>query len=170
MGITCTIRRAEPKDKAGWVRLRHSLWPDCPENKHALEVEQVLQSGGTVFVAEHKQAGLIGFAEVSIRSDHVDGATISPVPYLEGWFVDASFRGRGTGRALLKAVEDWAISSGYTELASDAEIGNAQSIRLHKLLGFSEIDRNVTFLKKLPARVGKFSMELRHRPNQIRNR
>ena len=112
-------------------------------------MRQLLKSHGIVFVAEDRQAGVIGFAEVSIRSDHVDGASISRVPYLEGWFVDASFRKRGIGRALINEVEQWAISLGYSELASDAEIENTQSIRLHELLGFSEIDRNVTFLKKL---------------------
>ncbi len=49
----------------------------------------------------------------------------------------------------METVMGWAISGGYSELASDAEAENVLSIRLHKQLGFSEIDRNVTFLKKL---------------------
>ena len=105
-----------------------------------------------VFVAENYDGKLIGFAEVSLRSDHVDGASISPVPYLEGWFVEARYRKRGIGRVLIEAVERWATARGYTELASDAEVGNLLSIRLHKRLGFSEMDRNVTFLKKLKPR------------------
>lgn len=32
---------------------------------------------------------------VSIRADHVEGASITPVPYLEGWYVAAAYRGRG---------------------------------------------------------------------------
>ena len=47
---------------------------------------------------------------------------------------------------------EWAVSGGYSELASDAEIENFLSIQLHKRLGFSEIDRNVTFLKRLNER------------------
>ena len=105
-----------------------------------------------MFVAENDQADLIGFAEVSLRHDHVDGASICPVPYLEEWFVEAPFRRQGFGRSLIQAVEHWAISRGYTELASDAELTNTLSIRLHKLLGFSEVDRNVTFLKTLTSR------------------
>ena len=108
-----------------------------------------------MFVAENDQAELIGFAEVSLRQDHVDGASISPVPYLEAWFVEASFRKQGVGRALIGAVERWATSRGYTELASDAEIENSLSIRLHKQLGFAEIDRNVTFLKVLTSQAAK---------------
>jgi len=143
------IRQARPKDKASWARLRRALWPDCSERKHQLEISQVLSSDGVVFVAENGSGELIGFAEVSLRRDHVDGAENSPVPYLEGWFVEARYRKRGIGGSLIGAVEKWATARGYTELASDAEQENLLSIRLHKQLGFSEIDRNVTFLKKL---------------------
>ena len=135
--------------------MRHALWPACPEHKHRLEIDQLLGSKGTVLVAENEQGNLVGFAEVSLRHDHVDGASTCPVPYLEGWFVEAGFRKQGIGRSLMEAVERWAGSRGYTELASDAEIENLLSIRLHRRLGFSEIDRNVTFLKRLPPRKGK---------------
>jgi aminoglycoside 6'-N-acetyltransferase I len=143
------IREVGPSDKASWLHLRRSLWPDCSEAKHDLEIGQLLKSGGVVFVVEEDQAKLVGFAEVSLRHDHVDGASICPVPYLEAWFVEAAFRKQGIGRALMEAVENWASSHNYTELASDAEIENSLSIRLHKQLGFVEIDRNVTFLKTL---------------------
>ena len=148
MPITC-IREAQPVDKDSWLRMRRSLWPQCSDQKHALEMDQLLKSDGVVLVAEDGQGALAGFAEVSLRQDHVDGASISPVPYLEGWFVEPRFRKQGIGRALMNAVERWAISRGYTELASDAELENSLSIRLHKRLGFLEVDRNVTFLKKL---------------------
>lgn len=146
------IRKAQPQDRAGWLRQRRLLWPHCPDEKHTLEIGQVLASDGVVFVAEDISGHLIGFAEVSLRRDHVDGATISPVPYLEGWFVEATFRKQGIGRALMEAVESWAVQRSFSELASDAEIENALSIRLHRMLGFAEVDRNVTFLKKLRAR------------------
>ena len=111
------IRHARPKDKPAWLRLRRALWPKCPEHKHALEISQLLKSQGAVFLAENGVGKLIGFAEVSLRHDHVDGASISPVPYLEGWFVDRAFRKQGLGRKLMSAVEQWATSHGYSELA-----------------------------------------------------
>jgi aminoglycoside 6'-N-acetyltransferase I len=143
------IRIAQSSDRNHWLRFRRLLWPHCSEQKHKLEMGQLLRSAGVVYLAEYKGGNPIGFAEVSVRQDHVDGASICPVPYLEAWFVDEPFRKHGVGRALMAAVEQWASSRGYTELASDAEIENAASIRLHKMLGFSEVDRNVTFLKKL---------------------
>ncbi len=125
------IRQARPEDSASWLRLRRFLWPRCSEQKHDLEMGQLLKSGGTVFLVENEQGQPIGFAEVSLRHDHVDGASICPVPYLEAWFVEAAFRCKVFGRALMDAVEAWASSRGYTVLASDAEIGNDLRIRLH---------------------------------------
>jgi aminoglycoside 6'-N-acetyltransferase I len=49
----------------------------------------------------------------------------------------------------MRAAEDWALSSGFKELASDAVIDNEESIRAHLSLGFTETSREVHFIKKL---------------------
>lgn len=98
---------------------------------------------------------LAGFAEVSVRSDHVEGTVCSPVPYLEGWYVRPIHRGRGVGRALISFVEQWAISSGFSELASDVALQNSHSIALHATLGFREVGRSVHFVKTLEAEIAK---------------
>lgn len=136
------------KDAAEWARLRYLLWPDCPLDRHRLEIDQ-LQSGDGIVALAKVEGSTVGFAEVSIRGDHVEGTSVTPVPYLEGWFVTEEFRGKGVGRSLLNFVEDWARRNGYPELASDAEIENGASIRLHGLLGFREVGRTVHFVKDL---------------------
>jgi len=145
------IRSAIPKDKSEWVRLRHALWPDCSPERHALEMAQLTapESGGVVLVAVRTNGSLGGFAEVSIRRDHVDGAASVPIAYLEGWYVDPDARGRGIGRELLAAAEQWAVARSFTELASDAELVNQESIRTHLACGFTETCRAVHFVKKL---------------------
>ena len=145
------IRIAGAADAAGWTRLRCSLWPKCPAERHALEIEQLLASKGVVALA-HVDQEVAGFAEVSIRRDHVDGTSASPVPYLEGWYVEEKFRGKGVGRALVAFVEDWARARGFVELASDAELWNEESIRLHGMLGFREVGQTVHFVKRLDGR------------------
>jgi len=128
--------------------MRCELWPDCVPERHGLEMAEILAGPGVVALALVDQA-VAGFAEVSVRSDHVEGTAASPVPYLEGWYVRAAWRGRGVGRALLSYVEQWAVSKGYSELASDAEIQNDRSIRLHAMFGFNEVGRSVHFVKNL---------------------
>src|SRR5439155_36668 len=76
----------------------------------------------------------IGFAELSIRP-YAEGCHSGRVAYLEGWFVEPAARRKGVGAALLKAAEDWGRASGCTELASDAEIGNDESVSAHRALG-----------------------------------
>ena len=146
-----TFRTATASDRQEWAALRFELWPDCSIERHALEVEQLSSSEGLVVVAE-RGGELVGFAEASVRVDHVEGTRSAPVPYLEGWYVRHAHRRQGVGRNLLLLVEQWAQACGYTELASDAEIENHLSIQLHKHLGFSEVGRSVHFLRKLETR------------------
>lgn len=143
------IRATRPADAAEWLRLRRALWPDCPPARHRLEIAQFRRPRGLVAVADAGDGRLAGFAEVSIRRDHVEGTTAAPVPYLEGWFVAAAWRGRGVGRALLGFVEAWARRRGFRELASDAETGNRRSLAAHAALGFREAGRSVHFVKRL---------------------
>ena len=130
-----------------------ALWPDCSPERHLLEIEQLTASegGGLVLVAVRERGGLCGFAELSIRHDHVDGASAVPVAYLEGWYVDPDVRGRGIGRQLLEAAEKWAADRGLKELASDAELHNERSIEAHVACGFTETCRAVHFIKPIVA-------------------
>jgi aminoglycoside 6'-N-acetyltransferase I len=138
-------------DKPKWLELRRALWPDCPAERHSLEMDQLQHSEGVVFLARDSAGQVVGLAEVSIRQDHVEGTSSSPVPYLEGWYVMPSHRRQGIGRALIKAAESWALEAGYWELASDAESDNQDGIRAHWDLGFHEVGRSVHFVRPLRA-------------------
>ena len=144
------IRGAATTDHEEWRRMRLALWPDCSSERHELEMKELTgpKAEGVVLVAETVQ-GLSGFAEISVRHDHVEGSAAVPVPYLEGWYVDSEDRGHGIGKKLLKHAEQWAIEHGYSELASDAEIQNETSIATHLSCGFHETARTVHFIKRL---------------------
>lgn len=143
------VRKVESLDRNGWKRMRKALWPECPENRHELEINQLLSSKGIVFIAESSSHDLIGFAEISIRRDHVAGTTSTPIPYLEGWYVAPAFRRQGIGKALIRSAEEFALQAGFRELASDTEINNHSSVESHRCLGFIEVETTVHFLKPL---------------------
>ena len=129
--------------------MRAALWPDCDD--HDGEIEAVLSDAWApyaVLVAERPSGGLGGFVEVGERS-YAEGAEHRPVGYVEGWWVDDDMRGAGVGRALVDAAADWALSSGYRDLCSDAEIDNEASIAAHRALGFAEVDRIACFHRSL---------------------
>jgi hypothetical protein len=46
-------------------------------------------------------------------------------------------------------AEHWALMSGYSVLASDAELANVQGISAHQAVGFIEVSRQVSMLKSL---------------------
>jgi aminoglycoside 6'-N-acetyltransferase I len=127
--------------------MRDALWPgQTPDDMTAW----LARPDAAVLVAERTPDGsqLCGFAEVGARSI-AEGCTTSPVAYLEGWYVDPDVRRRGVGSALLRGVEDWARKAGYQELASDTELTNHVSQRVHERLGFAEVERAVQYRKAL---------------------
>ncbi len=136
------IRVAGEKDREQLVAVRGKLWPEAPA-----EELQSATTPGQVFVAEDEDR-LIGFVEVSLRS-HADGCETHPVGFLEGWFVEEGARGRGVGKRLVEAAEEWAREQGCMEMASDTGIHNELSQKLHEALGFEEVDRCVHYKKKL---------------------
>ncbi len=132
-----------------YARLRTKLWPMPLEQSLAESLEILAQPAKwAVFLARAEDGASIGFLEVCLR-EYAEGATSSPVGFLEGWFVSESIRGQGVGRLLAEAGETWARSMGCTEMGSDTEIDRTGSIEAHARLGYKEVERLVCFLKKL---------------------
>ena len=145
-----TVRRASENDIKHWSEMRCSLWPDSCD-LHTLEIQDYFSNTSNdiheCFLVDEYGAP-VGFIELNIRN-YAEGSNLAKVPYVEGWFVEEKFRGKGLGKQLMTQAEIWAKSLGYDELASDTEIENVTSINAHKKIGFEEIDRIVCFLKTL---------------------
>jgi aminoglycoside 6'-N-acetyltransferase I len=123
------------------------LWPDHPVAE--VESDVAAWDASNVLVAERHGSVLGGFVQLGERG-FAEGCWTSPVGYVEGWFVDEDLRRQGVGRALIAAALDWCRSRGYTELASDAQIGNEISIRAHLALGYQLVERIVCFRREVP--------------------
>ena len=134
-----TIRPIDPADATEWLRIRSEFWPDH-SHTHAAEIDGFFKGSlgepQAVLVAVDDPR-IIGLVELSIRP-YAEGCRTDRVGYLEGWYVDPEHRGKGIGRALVKASEDWARSRGCTEFASDTTIDNESSRKAHLACGFHE--------------------------------
>ncbi len=137
-----TIREMTAADEAEVLRLMALLWPDFDDDHVVDDAVLVLDR------APDAPGALGGFLALTLRP-YAEGCSSSPVPYVEGWWVDADLRGQGWGRRLMDAAAQWARARGATELASDAELGNEASIEAHGCVGFAEVTRIVCFRRPL---------------------
>jgi aminoglycoside 6'-N-acetyltransferase I len=144
-----TIREVVESDRSHWVRLREALWPGslADHDEETRTHFELRLKAPVVFVADAGDR-IVGFLELDFRK-YAPGCRSSPVPFIEGWYVEPESQGRGIGRALIEAAEAHARVAGHDEIASDAEIENAEGIAAHIAVGFEEIERVVYFRRSL---------------------
>ncbi len=149
--LRLSIHPCRTPDEPGWLDLREALWPGCPRDQQKREMAEWCfdPDGCVALLARTGAREVIGLAEASVRHDHVNGTETSPVGFLEGLYVAPRFRRQGVARRLVEAVEAWAKAAGCRELASDADLRDRESHRMHRALGFEETERVVFFRKGL---------------------
>ena len=148
MTAAVKIRPAVAGDLEALGKMRNALWPESSVEEHERELVPILAGKApgimplVYFVAEDSGV-IVGFVEVGLRStaDGCDWARA--VGYIEGWYVAESHRRRGVGAQLVAAAENWAREQGCTEMASDTQIDNAQSLQAHLHLGYEITERSI---------------------------
>ena len=150
------ITQASQPDTGEWSALRGALWPDAGVDEHLADIAAMLAEAGRAicFLARSDDGASVGFAEVSLRYDYVNGCSTSPVGFLEGLYVTPAARRQGIARELVTAAEAWSAQKGCREFASDVLLENVESQKVHEALGFTETDRVVYFHKPLAAQEG----------------
>jgi len=118
---TILIRSITPSDIPVWEELRCAHWPDGADD-HAQEIAAffagTLEEPVEVLIAEDEEHTVIGFAELSIRTD-LPGLDGHRGGYVEGLYIRPEFRGGNAARRLLQESRHWARQKGCTIFASD---------------------------------------------------
>ncbi len=104
-----------------------------------------LRSPSTAFVAEF-ESGVVGWvhAYVSVLLQY-------PHPFVEigGLVVDGNSRGSGVGRALMEAVEQWALERGLDEVRLRSGAARHDAHKFYESLGYQIEKSSYTFSKRL---------------------
>lgn len=143
------IKKLTSENIEALAHLFVELWPDCTFETEFEYCKKILKSKDQTAFLVMQNHDYIAFAYLSLRNDFVEGATSYPVAYLEGIYVKEAFRKAGVASKLINRAEQWAKENGCSQLASDVEIHNKQSIRFHQKSGFKEENRVVCFIKDI---------------------
>lgn len=96
--------------------------------------------GGTCFVVE-ADAKLVGtiVAQPTYAENECTYFTRAGVAAVHQFAVDPDHQGAGIGRMLLDRAEQWAIASGFTELAMDTAEQATHLVELYGRLGYQPV-------------------------------
>ena len=147
--MNLTITKATKEDALTVAKLAIQMWEDNVLEELAAELAEIIDSSEAAVFLGIADGQAIGFAQCQLRHDYVEGTETSPVGYLEGIFIEATYRRKGFAKQLLSACEEWAKEQGCSEFASDCELINTESLQFHLSLGFEEANRVICFKKKL---------------------
>lgn len=102
------IRKAMKKDIYNLVGMALLIWTNSSEKELFKEFEGMLQDDECAIYIATEGNDDVGFAQVGLRHDYVEGTKSSPVGYLEGIFVKEGYRHKGFAQSLLYNCETWA--------------------------------------------------------------
>jgi ribosomal protein S18 acetylase RimI-like enzyme len=90
-------------------------------------------SGESLLIAEENES-VLGFIHLKTVTDYFSQEQIGHVADV---VVAADAEGRGVGKALMSAAEDWARSNGYGMIQLHVLVGNARARAMYERLGYS---------------------------------
>jgi ribosomal protein S18 acetylase RimI-like enzyme len=143
------IRAFGPDDHAAlaalFAEMQMHYGVPCPPAPSILEGLAGLPAGVEIFVAEIET--IVGFAAVATL---YPGPGLKPGLFLKELFVRAEFRGRGVGKALMRALVHIAVSRGLSRIDWTADSANPKLLAFYESLGGEPQTRKVFFRLTLP--------------------
>ena len=144
------INKIIKDDYEEWIRMGCKLHDDCSEDEVQASFKETYNDPRQeTFICKNDDKEYLGFVDISIRQDYVEGSDSSPVGYIEHIYVKPEYRRQGVARKLAEVAEKWASRKGCIEIGSDTYLGNIDSRNFHRSIGFKETSKLVCFIKKL---------------------
>ncbi len=93
------------------------------------------EPGSAILIAQDPTGRPVGFIHLRTQTDYFSGERHG---YISDLAVDKRFDGRGVGRILLEAAQDWARAKGYRLLTLYVFAGNTRARHVYEKHGYSE--------------------------------
>ena len=134
------------------LALAEALWPEEDAEGLRQHFSSILHDDRWRTILCKTDSGeVIAFANLSIHYEYVEGSESSPVGYVEGIYVKPEYRKQGIAKELVRLGEQWSLSRGCKEYASDTELHNKESQAFHRSIGFDREETIVHFIKTIPS-------------------
>ncbi|MGD9901347.1 MAG: aminoglycoside 6'-N-acetyltransferase [Spirochaetales bacterium] len=143
------VIRANKDSKETLLSLMQMLYKNHTREDLLLELEGLFKDKNQIFFLAYSDEIPVGFCHFSLRYEYVESAKTSPVGYLEGIFVIQEYRKQHIAKALYLECEKFAKENGIKEIASDCDLDNRVSKKVHEKLGFSVANKNIHFIKTI---------------------
>lgn len=113
--------------------IEQDFCPDEAAQRKGLQLLLGSPDQGQIFVAHHKEAGVVGMVSAQLVISTAMGA---PSAWIEDMVVREQFRGLGAGKALLEKAKEWAQTKGAKRLQLVADADNAAALNFYKHLNW----------------------------------
>ena len=144
------IRPALPSDAAVIADLATQLgYPSRPEEAAARLRDVLSRPDSAVLVAEDEDGTVIGYGHV-FGAHRVDA---DPFAEIGALVVDQNRRSRGTGAALVDAMEEWAAGQGFGSLRVRSNVIRDRAHAFYERLGFGRIKMQQVFARAISRHV-----------------
>ncbi len=135
-------------DLPDWLEMALALWSyESAEDMESLFHTLFSSENDQMLICKTDEGIGVGFANISLRKDYVEGSNSSPVGYIEGIYVKPEFRKQSIARKFIELAEEWSRERGCTEIGSDTEVENIESQNFHRNIGFEGESHIVHFIK-----------------------
>jgi len=140
------IRPAVPADAGRLAALSSELgYPVTADEMAGRLADLLTRDGDVVLVAEPEPGQVVGWVHGS-EQRLLESARRCE---LLGLVVEARMRGRGVGRRLVAAVEEWARARGLDQMAVRSNVTRTESHPFYEHLGYARVKTQHAYRKRL---------------------
>lgn len=140
------IRAATAADAGRLAALSRELgYPVTLDELEGRLTDLLARDGDIVLVAEGEGGQVVGWVHGS-EQRLLESARRCE---LLGLVVDALVRGRGVGRHLVTAVEEWAVARGLEQMAVRSNVTRTESHPFYERLGYARVKTQHAYRKRL---------------------